>query len=125
MALVNALSACGLIPLPLNNKRFWRCQHDLLRIRGGVEVKRGPNQKVRELDVLRWVMAYIEEHNTAPTLRVVASRFGLSLRGVQIVLLRLSQGGYIAQPKGENRSIKVLKDAYGTPVRLEFVGDYA
>lgn len=85
-------------------------------------MRRGPERKVQELDVLRWVMEYIEEHNTAPTLRVVAGQFDLSLRGVQIVLDRLAQLGHISQPTGENRSIKVLVDPLGTPVRLEFVG---
>lgn len=74
-----------------------------------------------DLNLLRWVMDYIEANCSAPTLRDIGDEFGLSLRGAELRLMRLQDEGYIELDRRRNRGIVVTHNDRRSPVRLEFV----
>lgn len=77
-----------------------------------------------DMELLDFLMTYIEEFGRPPVLRIIASRFGLSLRGATMRLARLQDAGYIERQPNDNGAIAILRDRLGTPVKLEFVANY-
>ncbi len=76
-----------------------------------------------DMNLLRWIMRYVEKNGFAPSIREIAKYLNLAILSTQRRLLKLKDFGYIDWTPGENRTIRIKKDALGTPVKIEFVGD--
>lgn len=63
----------------------------------------------RQAAILRWVVAYIERFNYPPTVREIASAFGIrSTNGMTDHLLALQRKGWVHRDKGLSRGLRVL-----------------
>ena len=76
----------------------------------------------RQADILRWIIAYIEQEGYPPTIREFWPAFGISsLRGVTVHLDALHRKGYIKRQAYTSGAIRVLRTPEGKPVELRFV----
>jgi len=64
----------------------------------------------RQIDILRFIRDYMEEHSLAPTLAEIANHFGVSKITVHEHLAHLECKGAIRRSKGRARSIEILWD---------------
>ena len=71
----------------------------------------------RQALILVDLMLYQERHGMMPSIRELADRYDVSLRGVTFHLDALERKGYLDRSTSP-RDIRVLKNAAGEPVRL-------
>lgn len=65
----------------------------------------------RYLETYDWIVAYIDEHQHAPTQMEIAAAFDLSQRAIRKRLLRLRALGYLTWDKGKWRDIRLNERA--------------
>lgn len=76
-----------------------------------------------DMNLLRWIMRFIEHNGFPPSVNEIAGYLNSALLTAQRELAKLQRDEYIDWTPGKNRTIRIKKDALGTPVKIEFVGD--
>lgn len=76
----------------------------------------------RQIEFLKYIMIFIEDAGYAPTYREIGANFGIALNAVADTFRYVEKKGYIARDGNVgSRSIAVLLDCEGRPVKLKFV----
>ena len=70
---------------------------------------------MRQREVLAFINGFVEEHKYPPSVRELASHFGISLRGAYDHLKALRKKGFVRWSEGRSRAMEVLDD--GAPER--------
>lgn len=69
----------------------------------------------RQQEVLNFIVESTKENNYPPTVREIATHFGISLRAVQDHIAALQKKGYLSQSQKRARSLTVTQNRTNTP----------
>lgn len=64
-----------------------------------------PNPSEKQLEVLRYIISYVEVNGFQPSQLEIADYFGLSKNAIQNRLKELERRGVIEMPKGRERAV--------------------